>query len=66
MRRVIGTMTAFATGHSSWATGLSSTPSPSADSDQTRAFEITATVRDDNAARAKTAEPAFTWPIRSN
>jgi hypothetical protein len=61
-----GTMTAFTSSYDDWASGLSTTWSPPANSNLTRAFRITATVRDDNGAQARTAEPAFTWEVRSN
>ncbi len=61
-----GIMTAFTSTYNNWASGLSTTWSPPANSNQSRAFRITATVRDDNAAQARTAEPSLTWEVRSN
>lgn len=60
-----GTVASFAAVHTGWATGASTTWTPAPGSDATRAFRITVTVRDDNNAQAKTAEPTFTWEART-
>lgn len=61
-----GTMRAFTNSHSGWNNGLSTGWTPTGGSSQTRAFRITATLKDDSNAQAKTAEPSFTWEVRSS
>lgn len=60
-----GTLTAFMTANSSYASSLSTGWTPSV-SGEKRAFRITMTVQNNDAAQGKTAEPAFTWEVRSS
>jgi hypothetical protein len=61
-----GTLAAFTGAYTDWLSGLSTTWTPAAASDEIRAFRIRVTVKDDNNAQAKTAEPTFTWEARGN
>ncbi len=60
-----GTLRTFTTAYADWSTGRSTAWTPAGGSNEIRAFRITATVKDDNNAQAKTAEPTFTWEARS-
>jgi len=59
-----GTLARFTTVYRDWTNGLSTTWTPAGGSNEIRAFRITATVKDDNNAQSKNAEPSFTWEAR--
>lgn len=61
-----GRLDVFAGTYTSFATGIDTTWTPVGGANETRAFQVSLTVVDDNAAQAKVAEPTFTWEVRSS
>ena len=60
-----GTLQAFTTNHSGYASAINTGWTPAV-LNETRAFVITFTVKDDNNAQNKTAQPSFTWEVRGS
>lgn len=57
-----GTLQAFTTNHAGYATAVNTSWTPVTNG--TRAYVIAFTVKDDNDAQNKTAQPTFTWEVR--
>lgn len=61
------TLQSFGTAHHDFATGVSSwAPPPGNSTPQTRAFRISYTVQDNNAAQGLTAAATFTWEAQNS
>jgi hypothetical protein len=60
-----GTVADFVAGNFDYANSVATSWTPSGTGD-TRAFRITVTLQDDNAAQGLVGQPTFTWEVQSN